>query len=130
MESAFDSGVLVRVGAMNGVLAHALGVLRTEGTGFSIGRVGGTDEGTEVCHGVVFFEDGRYDGAGGHEVHQFAIEWALGVYGVEFTGLGFRQLGHFHGHDAEARSVDVVEDSTDMAVTDAIGLDHGQSSVT
>ena len=114
---------------MDGVFADALGKEGADSAGGSLSRVGSADEGAEVFHRIVFFQDSRHDGAGGHEVHQFSVEGALLMHFVKLAGFFRGELGQFHRYDAEARLVDLGEDAADVARLNGIGLDHGKSLV-
>lgn len=87
VKRTFDGGVFVAVGAVNGIGSDALSEISADGSGRCFGRVGGTDEGTEVRYCVVLFEDGGNDGPAAHVLRQLTKEWAFSVNSVECFGI-------------------------------------------
>ena len=96
---------------------------------FGLGRVGGAHELAEVGDGVVLFEDHGVDGAGAHEVSEFAEEAALGVDVVEAFGLGLGEGDLFDGDELEAGLRDFGEDGGGVAVLYGVGLDDAESAL-
>lgn len=129
MEGAFDGGIFVAVGTVYGVFADAGGVFGADRAGRGVGRVGGADQGAEIFHCIVFFKNGRHDGAAAHKFAEFAVKRALAVNGIKFAGLVEAQAGEFHRNDAKTRRVDHLKDVTDVAGAHSVGLDHGESAV-
>jgi len=128
MESAFDGGVFIAVGAVNSIFADAFGVFGADGVWFGVGRVGGADEVAKIFNSVVFFEDGSHDGTAAHEFGEFAIEGAFFVDFVKFAGFFEAEFGEFHCHDAEACGVDHLKDVADVACAHRVGLDHREGA--
>ena len=129
VECAFDGGVLVAVGAVNGIGSDALSKISADGSGRCFGRVGGTDEGTEIRYCVVLFEDGGDDGSAAHVLRQLTVKRTLGVNGVECLGIVNAQLRPLHRLDGESSFDDAVDDFTCVAPASGIGLDHGECAV-
>lgn len=127
-ECAFDGGVLGGVGAVDDVLALAVGIELADGSLVSLCRIGRADQRTEVRDGVLFFEDHRYARAGGHEIDQLAVKGALLVHGVKCACGLFGEAGFLHRHDAETGAFDLVGYSADELLAHAIGLEDGKGT--
>ena len=127
-ECAFDGGVLGGVGAVDDVLALAVGVELADGALVGLRRVSRADQRTEVSDGVLLFEDHRHARAGGHEIDQLAVKGALLVHGVKCAGGLFGEAGFLHRHDAEPGALDLVGDGTDELLAHAIGLQDGKGT--
>jgi len=92
-------------------------------------RVGGSDYVAEISYRVVFFQDGRVDGAAGHEANQFSVEGTLFVNGVESTGLLGGQTGVFQSDYRKTSLNDVVQNFAGVAIGYGVGLNHGKSAI-
>lgn len=129
-EGSLNSSVFIAVAAVNGVLANGSRIQFADGTLIGFGRIGGTNQFTEIGHGIVFFKNRGYDGSTAHEFHQFAKEGTLFVNGVKFARFFCTQFNLLQGHHAEPGFNDMIEDGAGMAIAHGIRLDHGECTVT
>ncbi len=129
VEATFNSSILITVGTVNGILPNAGGELLTDRAFSRVGGVGRTDQRAEIGNGVVLFQDGGNNGATTHELDELAVKGTFGVDGVKLTGFFSAEFGVLHRYDLEASGVDLLENSTDVSVTDGVGLDHGEGAV-
>ena len=114
---------------MHCVGRNALCEVRTDGSWRSLCRVGCTNEGAEIRHGIVLLEDGRHNGTAAHVLGQLTKKGTLTVYGVKGLGFCEGQLGPLHRFDGEAVLDDAVNDLTGVTSAGSVRLDHGEGAV-
>ena len=125
----FTGCILVGVGTVDGIGSNALCVQAANGSLGCFGGIGSANQGAKIFNRVVFFQDGSNNGTGGHVLHQLAVEGTFLMNGVEQAGLVQAQLLHLQCDDAKSSLVNFGKNSSDVSVCDAVGLDHGKSSV-
>ena len=85
--SDLDHRILVAVRSVHRVCFDALRQFLADRAGLGVGGVGCAHDIAVALHGVFTFEDLDDDGAGDHEIDEFAKERPLAVDGVEALGL-------------------------------------------
>ena len=123
-ERAFLLGVLVAVGAVDGVVALAC---CEEAADCSFGSLCGVccaDEASEILDSVVFEEDHCDDWAGGHELDELLEERTILMYGIEIGGLVDGQSRGLDGCDGVSSFFNFGENVTDVLVSNSTGLNH------
>ena len=109
---------------MHDVFGHGRGKIVAEGTGFRLGRIGGAVDCANLGNGIFAAEGEHHGRALGHVGFEFAEERLFHVFGVETASIGRGHLVHLHGADGEACCDVTVDNASDEARLDRIGLDH------
>lgn len=83
VEAALNGGVLIGVASVHSIGSNALCEVRTDGSGRSLCRIGGANEGAEIRHGIVLLKDGRHNGAAAHVLGELTEEGTLAVNSIK-----------------------------------------------
>lgn len=123
-ESDLGLGGLDGVGTVADVASDVDGEITADGTGGGVEGVGGAKEDTAGLDGVLALEDDADDGAGSHVLDETGEELlALEVLVVLLEVL-LGGVDHLEGGDLVTAVLEALDDLTDNAALDAVGLDH------
>ncbi len=113
---------------MCNVLALVVREITADGAFSGFSRIGGSDKGTKIGHGILFFQHHGYARSTRHESDQFAKKWAFMVNSIEAFGFGARELYLAEGPDVETSLLDSGEDFTGQVLADTVWLENGEST--
>src|SRR6185312_5217994 len=120
---------LVRVRAVDHVLADLECVVAADRTGRGRGRVRRADRLARGLHRLVALEHGGDERAGGDELDELAEERALLVLGVVGLGRLARELLLLQRDDCEALALEASEDLARQAAREGVRLDQDEGPV-
>ena len=109
---------------MDDVFVHSQAEVAADGAGCGLCAVGGAHELAHGGDGVLAGDNHLDHGAGGDVGDQALVEGLALVLAVVGLGLLHGDHAQLHALDGEADALDAGDDLSDVAVADAVGLDH------
>src|SRR5258706_89477 len=128
-EGDLDLRVVIRVGAVDGVLLDRLAELGADGAGVGFLRIGRPHELAQLGDGVVALERSNVNGTGHHVLHEVAVERTLFVDGVESLGLALGEGDLPEAENPESCLLDAGDDPAEVALANRFRLDDGKGAV-
>ena len=127
-EGDFLSSGFGTVRSVADVAADVEGEVTTDGAGGGSGGVGFTEEGAALLDDVDAFPDHTDDGAGGEEFAEGGEEGLGGEVTVVGLGLFHGGLHELEGDELEALLFEALDDFTNEATLDTVGLNSDEGT--